>query len=421
MTVSRRALLSGGLAAVLGVSFESARAADMVAVRSWPNADYTRVTIELTDHVRFKHFMVRSPKPVRLVVDVKNLRFTEKFKSSISKVSKSDPYISAIRAAQFDPETVRIVIDLKRDATPVLFESEPNSQYKYRLIFDIHPAGYKPDAVDAAIAASGAAPASGSPAKHAAGKTPAKSGPKQAVNKPPPRGTGRLVVVIDAGHGGEDPGAVGRARTCEKHVTLAIAYRLKALFDKDPKFKPLMTRKADVFVPLGKRVRFAMANKASLFVSIHADAWTSPKARGTSAFALSQHGATSNAARWLAQSQNEADIIGGVDISKVETKGQQTFLDMNAEWKTLYSLEMGYFMLNRLGRINTLHNKKVEQAQFLVLKTPSVPSILVESAFISNPDEEKKLKTSSYQQKVAQAIYDGIRDKVARDPIIGWG
>ncbi|HAW45251.1 MAG TPA: N-acetylmuramoyl-L-alanine amidase [Sutterella sp.] len=418
MSYSRRAFLKTGTLAISATALpaHAATPAEMLDVRIWPNKSYTRVTLEHTSPVRFKYFMVRSPKPVRLVIDVKDLKFTEKLRAMLAKVNKNDPYISAIRAAQFDHETVRIVMDLKQDATPELFESKPNSQYRYRLIFDIHPAGYKPDAIEEEIAKASKEPVK--PEAKPASKPASKPAPNKGTShKPAPKRPSKIVVVIDAGHGGEDPGAVGRRKTYEKHVTLAIAYKLKAIFDKDPAYKPLMTRTADVFVPLGKRVRFAMANKANLFVSIHADAWTSPSAKGTSCFALSITGATSTAARWLAQSQNEADIIGGSNFNDIAASGQKTFLDMNAEFKAEYSLEMGYLMLRHLEKINTLHSKKIEQAQFLVLKTPGVPSILVESAFISNPEEERKLRTDAYQQKVAQAIYRGIKDQVARYPL----
>ena len=219
--------------------------------------------------------------------------------------------------------------------------------------------------------------------------------------------------MIDAGHGGEDPGAVGKRKTYEKHITLAIAKRLERLIDREKGMRAVMTRSSDHFVSLSQRVMIAQKAKAHLFVSIHADAWTKPSAKGASVYALAERGATSSAAMWLAKNQNEADLIGGANFNEFNKKIQNVLVDMTTQWKIDYSLELGHCILQRLGKINTLHRNNVEQAGFLVLKAPGIPSVLVETAFISNPQEEKKLKTSDYQQKVAMAILHGIKSQVA--------
>lgn len=431
MSLTRRELLRTGTAllALTPLAAEAAPA-EIVDVRLWPAQSYTRVTIEHTAPIRFKYFMVRSPKPIRLVIDIKDLKFTKRLQQMLSRVSPKDPYISAIRCAQYQADTVRIVMDLKKDAVPELFQSEPNSKYRYRLIFDIHPAGYEPDVVAKEIQKYLEEPDAPAPSKQA--PKPAQQSDQSSKRPQDKKSTStgknrqkkskeKIVVVIDPGHGGEDPGAVGRRGTYEKHVTLAIARKLRAIIQKDSAYTSVMTRTSDIFVPLGQRVRIAVRNKAHVFVSIHADAWINPSAKGASVFALAIDKASSANARWLAQTQNEADKIGGVKLDNMNKKGHQTFIDMNAEWKTIYSLELGHCILRNLEKVNTLHNKKIEQAQFLVLKSPGIPSVLVESAFISNPAEERKLRTSSYQQKVAQAIFQGIKEKVRQEPPLRIG
>ena len=255
--------------------------------------------------------------------------------------------------------------------------------------------------------------------------TPQKSQPTQtkkpAQTKPAPKPKRDIIVVVDAGHGGEDPGAVGKRKTYEKHITLSIAKRLERLIKKEKGMKVVMTRTSDHFVSLSQRVMIAQKAKAHLFVSIHADAWTKPSAKGASVYALAERGATSSAAMWLAKNQNEADLIGGANFKEVDKRLQSVLVDMTTSWKINYSLELGHSVLQYLGKINTLHRRQVEQAGFLVLKTPGVPSILVETAFISNPQEERKLKTAAYQQNVAEAILKGIKAQVKKNDSIMQG
>src|SRR5690606_19968517 len=217
-------------------------------------------------------------------------------------------------------------------------------------------------------------------------------------------------VVIDPGHGGEDPGAIGRRGSYEKNVTLSIAKRLKARIDAQPDMQAVLTRNGDYFVPLYQRVAIARRAKADLFVSIHADAFVKPQANGSSVYVLSERGATSTAARWLAQKENEADLIGGVNLTRQEGHLARTLLDLSQTATINDSLKLASSVLSQLGGINRLHKPQVEQAGFAVLRSPDVPSILVETAFISNPDEERRLNDGAYQNKLADAIIDGIRE-----------
>lgn len=455
MAITRRTLLStttGSLILSLCSALE-AQAAQMIDVRMWPAKEYTRVTLEHDQPIKFKYFMVRSPMPYRLVVDIEGLTLTARLQEMISDVSPNDPYIKAVRIGQYTSSVVRLVMDLKAEVRPEVFSLKPVANYKYRLIFDLYPldtadpiagviAGLdntsKPgDPLSELIAKSqketgkkttATTPKTPSkpststtkPATQVASKPASKPATKPAA-KPVTKKKRDIVVVVDAGHGGEDPGAVGRAKTYEKHITLSIAKRLERLIKKEPGMKVVMTRSSDHFVSLSQRVMIAQKAKAHLFVSIHADAWTKPTAKGSSVYALSERGATSSAAQWLAKNQNEADLIGGASFKEVDNRLRNVLVDMTTDWKISYSLELGHSVLQNLSKINTLHRRQVEQAGFLVLKSPGIPSILVETAFISNPQEEKKLKTSSYQQKVAVAILNGIRTQVKKNDSIMQG
>ena len=432
---------------------KSAFAAQMVDVRMWPAKEYTRVTLEHDQPIKFKYFLVRSPMPYRLVVDIEGLTLTAKLQKMISDVSPNDPYIKAVRIGQFSPSVVRLVMDLKSEVRPEVFSLKPVANYKYRLIFDIYPVNSE-DPIAGVIAGlsnkessspktsvaktqpstlpkedvkpsvSGKQDSNAKPAAPA--KTPAKPVPQPEkttkksapVAKPVPKKKRDIVIVVDAGHGGEDPGAVGKRRTYEKHITLSIAKRLERLIRAEKGMKVVMTRTSDHFVSLGQRVMIAQKAKAHLFVSIHADAWTKPSAKGASVYALAERGATSSAARWLAKNQNEADLIGGANFKEVDRRLQSVLVDMTTSWKINYSLELGHSVLQYLANVNTLHRKQVEQAGILVLKAPGIPSILVETAFISNPQEERKLKTAAYQQNVAEAILQGIKTQVRKNDSI---
>lgn len=412
MEYSRRQLIATtGGALMLSVLPCTANAAQMVDVRMWPANEYTRVTLEHDQPIKFRYFVVRSPKPIRLVVDIENLQLTSRLQKMISAVSPKDPFVKAIRIAQYNPKVVRLVMDLKTDVRPEVFSLKPVATYKHRLIFDIYPANAEVDPI-AGVLAGLDSPKEKDTQKAKTSQVAPKKEPAKNTPRPTQPKKKEIVVVIDAGHGGEDPGAVGKRKTYEKHITLAIAKRLERLIAKEKGMKAVMTRSSDHFVSLSQRVMIAQKAKAHLFVSIHADAWTKPSAKGASVYALAERGATSSAAMWLAKNQNEADLIGGANFNEFNKKIQNVLVDMTTQWKIDYSLELGHCILQRLGRINTLHRSNVEQAGFLVLKAPGIPSVLVETAFISNPQEEKKLKTSDYQQKVAAAILHGIKTQV---------
>ena len=230
-----------------------------------------------------------------------------------------------------------------------------------------------------------------------------------------------VTIAIDAGHGGEDPGAIGRRGTYEKHVALAISRKLKAILESDKAVRPVLTRDDDYFVPLALRVQKARRAQADLLVSIHADAFREPRARGSSVYALSENGATSAAARWLAQKENEADLIGGVNLDVRDPVLARTLLDLSQTAQIADSLKAGRQVLQELAEVNALHKRDVEQAGFAVLKAPDVPSILVETAFISNPDEEAKLRDPRHQARYAESIADGVRRYFAKHPTLRAG
>lgn len=452
MDISRRTLISTttGTLVLSLLPIRDALAAQMVDVRMWPAEEYTRVTLEHDEPIKFKYFLVRSPMPYRLVVDIEGLTLTPKLQKMISDVSPNDPYIRSVRIGQFSPTVVRLVMDLKSEVRPEVFSLKPVAKYKYRLIFDIYPA-QTDDPIASVIAglnnkeqtkdplgdliAQNKAQASTPKPTSGQAKAPdedKKTTPKAQTTQPKASTTAKksapskevskakrdIVIVVDAGHGGEDPGAVGKKKTYEKHITLSIAKRLERLIKQEKGMKVVMTRSSDHFVSLSQRVMIAQKAKAHLFVSIHADAWTKPSTKGSSVYALAERGATSSAARWLAKNQNEADLIGGANFKEVDKRLQSVLVDMTTSWKINYSLELGHSVLQYLGKINTLHRKQVEQAGFLVLKAPGIPSILVETAFISNPQEEQKLKTATYQQKVADAILKGIKAQVKKNDSI---
>lgn len=410
----------------------------MVAVRMWPAEEYTRVTIETDVPLKFKHFFVRSSKPLRFVIEIEGLELTERIKKQIAAVNPDDPYIAAMRIGQFKPGILRLVMDLKTDVKPEVFLLKPFANYQYRLVFDIYPA-HPTDAVSRILAgletdaasentasdndplasiladlAAGKPTASNSSNKKDSSTATAKKTPKP-TEQPERKRDKRIIIVVDPGHGGEDPGAIGRRKTMEKNVVLQIGRRLAKLIDAEPNMRAVLTRNSDHFVSLGGRVAIARKVRAHLLVSIHADAWVKSTARGSSVFALSQRGASSSAARWLAKSQNESDLIGGVNIASVDKTVASVLVDMTSSWTIGYSLALGAAVLHELKSINRLHKNKVEQAGFAVLKGQGIPSILVETAFISNPQEEKLLKSSSHQQKLARAILTGIKKQLAAD------
>lgn len=435
----RRLMLGASSTLLLSLApWQIAKGARMVDVRMWPAEEYTRVTLEYDTLLNFKYFFVRSSTPLRLVVDIKGLELTAQLQKQIAAVKPDDPYIAAMRIGQFQPDTVRLVMDLKTDVKPEVFQLQPFANYKYRLVFDIYPvnptdeiskllAGREEgselvenpdDPLGSLIAGLGKEPEEPDKPEppQVAQNHPSK--PQKGTPKKPKKPKQRLIVVVDPGHGGEDPGAIGRGRNREKTVVLQIGRRLAALINADPNMKAIMTRNSDHFVSLGGRVAIARKAKAHLLVSIHADAWIKPTARGSSVFCLSERGATSAAARWLAKNQNESDLIGGVNIASVDRQVASVLVDMTSSWTINYSLGLGASVLNEMKSVNRLHKQHVEQAGFAVLKGQGIPSILVETAFISNPTEERLLINGRHQQKIAQAIYNGIKKQVASNKSI---
>jgi N-acetylmuramoyl-L-alanine amidase len=392
----------------------------------WPAQEYTRVTLESARPVKHLFFAVSNPE--RLVVDLEGVDLTEELKALPAKVGESDPYIQAVRVAVNRPNIVRIVFDLRTEVKPSVFPLPPAGEYKHRLVLDIHPAKpadpllalvQRPDPIGEITGAESRTAEVEVPALPVLKVPAAPAAAPTAVAKAPaakPKVDRLVIVAIDAGHGGEDPGARGRHGTREKDVTLAIARRLKSAIDKEPNMRAVLVRDGDYFIPLAQRVSKARRVNADLFVSVHADAWVRPDARGSSVFALSEKGATSTAARMLAQKENQSDLIGGVNLGVRDPVLARTLLDLSLTATINDSLKLGRHVLAELGDVNDLHKHSVEQAGFAVLKAPDVPSILVETAFISNPEEEKRLKDSGYQEKMAAAILGGIKRYLAQNP-----
>lgn len=406
------------------------------SARIWPAQDYTRLTIESKHAISHNMFTVDNPK--RLVIDLENIEAGDKLNELSKKISSSDPYIAGVRVGKFKPTVTRLVLDLKNDVKPQLFDLEPVGDYGYRLVLDIYPVvtpdpmmallklnqASQPVAVSAPIATEPVAEQALT--EKTAETSPTVPTPPLTVQKSAPAipapalnsGIRTLIIAIDAGHGGEDPGAHGKHGSEEKNVTLAIAQKVKALVDSTSNMRGVLIRDGDYFIPLVGRVEKARKVNADLFVSIHADAFIKEKARGSSVFALSEHGATSSAARWLAKKENDADLIGGVNIAVKDPYLARTLLDLSQTATISDSLKLAKHVLKELGNINDLHRGHVEQAGFAVLKSPDIPSILVETAFISNPSEERRLNDDEYQMKLAYAILGGIKRYFAQNPAL---
>ena len=413
----------------------AAHAADTLvsSTRVWPAPDYTRVTIESQQPIRHKLFNLDNPD--RLVLDLEDVALNAAVTDIAGKISAEDPYIKGVRAGRFKPGTIRLVFDLKAKVKPEAFALAPIAGYGHRLVLDIYPLT-PPDPLLAFLKRreSGqpetpattpapapaltptpelAAPEVGPPAAVAKSEPPA---PKPAARAARPASERLITIAIDPGHGGEDPGARGRSGTLEKNVTLSIAQKLKERIETEPNMRAVLTRDGDFFIPLHMRVEKARRVRADLFVSIHADAIVKPSANGSSVFALSERGATSVAARWLAKQENDADLIGGVNLGIKDPYLKQTLLDLSQTASINDSLKLGKAVLQEMGGINRLHKNYVEQAGFAVLKAPDIPSILIETAFISNPDEERKLRDPVYQNKMADAIFAGIKRYFSKNP-----
>jgi N-acetylmuramoyl-L-alanine amidase len=417
----RRRWLKGAGALVLSLSpWQIVRGASLVGVRVWPASDYTRVTLEHDAELKVTHFLVNDAPPQRMVVEIDGLDLTPQLKELIGKVDARDPYIQLIRIGQNRPHVVRMVIELKEPVKPQVFTLEPVGPYRRRLVMDLYPVE-PPDQLMVLLREEEARAAGRESGLNATAIEPVTEPPRIAAQPALPPGDrfNRLVTVaIDAGHGGEDPGAVGRLGTYEKTVTLAVARRIERLLREQPDMRVLMTRDDDYFVPLNMRVAKARRVQADLFVSVHADAWIRPDARGSSVFALSERGASSSAAAWMARRENEADRIGGINLGAQNPQLARLLLDLSTTAQINDSLKFGNAVLRELEQVNQLHKARVEQASFAVLKAPDIPSILVETAFISNPEEERRLGDEAYQEKLASAIVSGIRRYFAKYPPI---
>ncbi|HEX6944979.1 MAG TPA: N-acetylmuramoyl-L-alanine amidase [Casimicrobiaceae bacterium] len=389
----------------LAVPAAFANAAQVASARLWPAQEYTRVILE--GRAPIAHKLVTLRDPHRLVLDLDGMDLTPELARLATGVTGEDPYIAGVRFGRVSSTSLRVVFDLKGEVEPQVFQLAPVAEYGHRLVVDLYPV----NPVDPLMALLREDARRGSLVDPPAAPPPGKAGAKGGA----PRRRG-LVVAIDPGHGGEDPGAVGPRGTYEKHVVLAISRKLARMLDAEPGMRVVLTRDADYFVPLAQRVAKARRVQADLFVSIHADAFREPQARGSSVFALSENGATSAAARWLAQKENDADRIGGVNLERVDRTLARTLLDLSQAAQINDSLKVGKHVLAELAEHNALHKPAVEQAGFAVLKAPDVPSILVETAFISNPDEEAKLRSERHQQRFAESIGDGVRRYFAGNP-----
>jgi N-acetylmuramoyl-L-alanine amidase len=377
----------------------------------WPAQEYTRVILESNVPIAYELIPVKNPE--RLVLDLEGVDLTPELAQLPARVLPTDPYISGIRFGKKTQKTLRVVLDLKSEVKTDVFALKPVAEYGHRLVLDVYPL----TPVDPLMALLESERPTGGPDASAAPPAGRDKREQAADAKPGVRpGPRRITIAIDPGHGGEDPGAIGPRGTYEKNVALAIAKRLKTLVDAEPNMRAMLTRDDDYFVPLGVRVQKARRVQADLFISIHADAFREPNARGSSVFALSENGATSAAAKWLAQKENSADLIGGVDLARQDPVLARTLLDLSQTAQINDSLKVGRQVLDGIGTHNALHKATVEQAGFAVLKAPDIPSILVETAFISNPDEELKLRSERHQRKFAESIHDGIARYFARNP-----
>jgi N-acetylmuramoyl-L-alanine amidase len=456
--IQRRSLLQGGSLALLLGSADIAWGASIVAVRVWPAAAYTRVTIESDTALKTVPIFVANPP--RLAVDIEGIELNPALKELVGKVRSDDPYITGVRVGQYANKTVRLVLDLRRMVKPQVFNLQPvktgNTQYQHRLVLDLYPSevadplealivdklkggttynapsmtatptpsasklGTRADPVGDLMAKPNTTPELPSPAASTASEpiTTAASVNQQQD------GERFIIVALDPGHGGEDPGASGPSGTREKDVVLKIAHRLRDRVNStviktkhgNLPMRAYLTRDADYFVPLQQRVEKARRVQADLFISIHADAFQTPDAKGASVFALSDGAASSAAAKWMAKQENRADLIGGLNIKTQDAAVQRALLDMSTTAQIKDSLKLGSAMLGQIKHIGKLHKGRVEQAGFAVLKAPDIPSVLVETAFISNPEEEKRLVSPQYQNDLADALMKGIERYFSRNP-----
>ncbi len=435
--MKRRHLLQSGTLVMLLGARTLAGAATILAVRIWPAPDYSRVTIESDSALQFKQLFV--PSPPRLAVDIQGIELNAELKALVAKLGADDPTIAGIRVGQSAPGLVRLVLDLKQAVAPQVFTLPPVAAYRHRLVFDLYPT-QQADPLEALIAERLKDSTLPRPTADPLGELIARQGQKPVppaivasapaisasdtrtyMSAPAPAATDRLIIIaLDPGHGGEDPGAIGPGGTREKNVVLRLAHRMRERINNSSvngnPMRAYLTRDADFFVPLHVRVQKARQVQADLFISIHADAFYTPRPQGASVFALSQGGASSSAARWMADRENKADQIGGLNVKTKDAQVKHMLFDMSTTAQINDSLKLGGAMLGEIGRVGKLHKGRVEQAGFAVLKAPDIPSVLVEAAFISNPEEEAKLNSDAYQDQVADALMRGIESYFSKNP-----
>ena len=389
--------------------FSTSQAAQKIKEsRIWPSPEYTRITIESASAIKNTYMSLSNPD--RIVVDLNDVIINDELKKLSTKVLSRDPSIRAVRTAQFKPFISRLVIDLKAAATVKVFSLKPIGGYDHRLVVDVYPKNFDPiasllqqlDTIE----------------KKRSDTESQRN--NQSTKKPFVEKNDPIIIAIDPGHGGEDPGAIGSKGTYEKHLTLKISKKLKGIIDKNPDMSAVLIRTGDYYVSLGNRVSKARAAKADLFVSIHADAFRKKSVSGSSVFALSEKGASSAFAKFLANKANEADLIGGVSIENKQPILAKTLLDLSQSATINDSLKLGNHVLKEIKKVNNLHKKYVEQAGFAVLKAPDIPSVLIETAFISNPAEERNLKSAAYQNKMAKSIYNGIVSYLKTKPSMAF-
>ncbi len=367
--------LGAGIALLLGQKTAWAKPAISGVRVSKTDKDHTRVVFDLTDSV--KHSMIILNDPHRIVIDFKN---TDK-RTALRQISHETPVLKGIRSAPRNNHDLRVVLDLKQKTRPRVFALAANDQHSERLVVDLHVTSLSP--------------------------TPIITNQQKAqLNKK------QIIIAIDPGHGGRDPGAIGKKGTREKDITLAVGKKLFKVINQQKGYKAIMTRSTDKYVLLRNRVKRARELQAELFVSLHADSYKSPKVEGASVYALSLNGASSEAARWMADKENASDLIGGVSLDDKDDLIASVLLDLTQTNTIQKSIELGNDVLKQLKKVGKVNKKYVQQAGFAVLKAPDMPSILVETAFLSNPKEEKRLRSSKHQSRLAKAIFSGIKKHI---------
>ncbi|MBB3231022.1 N-acetylmuramoyl-L-alanine amidase [Halomonas stenophila] len=422
---SLRSRLLGWLWPLALLAPGAAEAASVDNLRLWAAPDHARLVFDLSAPAEAEVFPLDDPR--RLVIDLRDSRLN----ADLSRLDLEGSAIREVRSGIRDGDDLRVVLELSREIEPRHFTLAPNEQYGHRLVVDLEYPGESAvedpiDPIEAMIREQEIAADRAQAEAVAEGRDPASVAPVLEPAQPHPRRD--IIVAVDAGHGGEDPGAIGPSGTREKDVVLEMADRLARLINAAEGFKAVMIRDGDYYVGLRQRTRIAREQKADFFVSLHADAFNSPRPHGSSVYALSQSGATSETAQWLAASENRADLIGGVDgnlsLDDKDEVLRGVLLDLTMTATLNDSLTLGGQVLDRLGRVNELHKSRVEQAGFVVLKSPDIPSLLVETGFISNPDEERRLRDPDYQARMMDAVFGGIRAHFRRNPppasLLAW-